>query len=90
MTSQLVIELGRDAITTSLMIMAPILVVGFVIGLSVSFVQAIMQMQEMTLAFVPKIIAISGALVIFGHWMLTKLMTYSVHLLGGFTDLIGH
>lgn len=89
MTTTFVVALGKDTIITALMVVAPIMIVGFVVGITISLVQAIMQIQEMTLGFVPKLVAIGLALVVCGHWMLQKLMTYTQKLLGGFNSMIG-
>ncbi len=88
MTPSFVIEIGRSTITTGLMVVAPILIVGFVVGMAISLLQAVMQIQEMTLAFVPKLVAIGAAVIIFGNWMLEKLMIYTHHMLGEFQNLI--
>ena len=88
MTTTMVLDIGREAILTTLMVVAPIMVVGFVVGIAISFVQAIMQIQEMTLAFVPKLLAICGALLLFGNWMLNKLMLFTTHMLGQFPSMI--
>ncbi len=89
MTTTFVVALGKDTIMTALMVVAPVMVVGFVVGITISLVQAIMQIQEMTLTFVPKLVAIGFALVICGHWMLEKLMVYTKNMLGGFNQVIG-
>ncbi|EKD41167.1 MAG: Flagellar biosynthetic protein FliQ [uncultured bacterium] len=88
MTTSFVLGIGREGITTCLTVVAPIIIVGFVVGIVVSFLQAIMQMQEMTLSFVPKIVSIFGAILFFGNWMLSKLMTFTVHMLGQFPSMI--
>ena len=65
MNPQDAIDLGREALITALLISAPILLVGVVVGLLIGLVQALTQIQEMTLVFVPKIMAIFAALLIF-------------------------
>jgi flagellar biosynthesis protein FliQ len=89
MTTNLVIQIGREAITTALLIVAPIMAVGFVVGTAISILQTIMQIQEMTLSFVPKLVAIGFAIIVFGSWMLTQLMDYSQKILGGFPHILG-
>ncbi len=81
-------EIGRDTLIASLWVVGPIMGVGFVVGLLVSLLQAVMQLQEMTLALVPKLFAIGLALILFGHWMLAHLMSYTERYLGGFSNLI--
>lgn len=88
MTTSLVLGIGREGIITCLTVVAPVIVVGFVVGIVVSFLQAIMQIQEMTLSFVPKIVAIFGAILFFGNWMLSKMMYFTIHMLGQFPNMI--
>ncbi|MBX7148468.1 flagellar biosynthesis protein FliQ [bacterium] len=88
MTAQAVVELGRETIITCILVAAPILAVGFIVGLAVSFLQAITQIQEMTVAFVPKLLAIGASIILFGSWMLKLLMDYTIKLLGGFQNFI--
>lgn len=88
MTTELVMQLVRETVITALTVVGPIMLVGFVVGMTVSFVQAVMQIQEMTLAFVPKLFAIGCALILFGGWMLEKLSGYTVGVLGGFFKIV--
>ena len=60
-----VLDLGRDALWTTVWMCAPVMIAGLVVGLLIAFFQALTQIQEMTLVFVPKIIAIFAALLIF-------------------------
>jgi flagellar biosynthetic protein FliQ len=80
MTPADVIEVGRDALIVLLKIGAPVLLVALVVGLAISLVQALTQIQEMTLAFVPKIVVIFLALMFFMPFMLTTLTTFTQHL----------
>jgi len=80
MTPVDVIDIGRDALITLLKIGAPVLLVALVVGLAISLVQALTQIQEMTLAFVPKIVVIFLALMLFLPFMLTTLITFTQHL----------
>ena len=88
MTTSFIIHLGRETIFTALMVAGPIIIVGFAVGLLLSLFQAVMQLQEMTIAFVPKLLAMGASLLIFGNWMLTKLMIYAHGILGGFTSML--
>lgn len=88
MTPAIVLEIGRETVFTALAVVAPIMGVGFVIGLTISLVQAIMQIQEMTIAFVPKIVAIGMALIYFGSYMIDKLMDYTKLMLANFSSFI--
>jgi len=71
-----VLDYSRDAIFTLLIVSAPVMLVGLAVGLVVSLVQALTQIQEMTLAFVPKIVAIFLSLLVFMPFMLTTLMEF--------------
>ena len=75
-----VIDIGRDAIFVLLKIGAPVMLVALLVGLAISLVQALTQIQEMTLAFVPKIIAIFLSLMLFIPFMLTTLTTFTERL----------
>jgi flagellar biosynthetic protein FliQ len=76
-TPEFVIGFGRQAIEITLLLSLPLLGLGLVVGLAVSIFQATTQIQEMTLTFIPKILAILAALIIFSPWMLEKLITYT-------------
>lgn len=88
MTTQFVVDLARETIMTTLWVVGPLMAVGFVVGMIVSVIQAVMQLQEVTLGFVPKIVALGAALIAFAHWMLDQLMRYTQLLLGGFDRLL--
>jgi len=70
----------QESITTVIQVAAPVLLVGLSVGLLVSVFQAMTQINEQTLSFVPKILAILGSLVLFGSWMMTKLMEFTINL----------
>jgi flagellar biosynthetic protein FliQ len=82
MSLELALDLGREAFFMTLLLSAPILAVGLVVGLVVSLVQAVTQLQEQTLTFVPKIIAMAGAAVIFIPWMAVRMLEYTRDMLG--------
>jgi flagellar biosynthetic protein FliQ len=69
MTAAEVMDVGRDALLVTLMVSGPVMVVALVVGLVVSLFQALTQIQEMTLTFVPKILAIYAALLLFMPFM---------------------
>ncbi len=73
-------NLLRGGILETLIISAPLLLVGLVVGLIISIIQATTSIQEQTLTFVPKIAAILGALMLLGPWIFTSLREYTVHL----------
>ena len=77
MTANFVVSFFQDAITVAGMLSLPALLLGLTVGLMVAVFQAVTQIQEQTLALIPKIIAIVGALLLFGSWMLTHLVSYT-------------
>lgn len=76
MNSQMVLTMGQEALLMLLMVSAPVLGVALLVGLLVSLFQAVTQIHEATLAFVPKLIAAIAAFAIAGPWMLTMLVEY--------------
>lgn len=81
MSHQMVIDLSRDAIITALMIAAPMLLIALGVGLVVSIIQSVTQIQEQTLAFVPKLILVGGAFIIGLPWLLQVLIRYTTQLI---------
>lgn len=88
MTPEFIIDLGREAVMTSLLVAGPLLLSGLVIGLLVSVLQATTQIQEATLSFVPKILAVMLAALIFAPWMMTVLTEFASRLLGNLASAI--
>ena len=78
----------REALYTIVITAAPVLVVSLVVGLIVSIFQTITSIQEQTLTFVPKILAIFVSLILLGHWMLNNMVEYMTSLWGNFTIYI--
>lgn len=76
MSPESVVTFGRQALEMMLVVSAPLLLVALVVGLAVSLVQAVTQINESTLSFLPKLVAIAATLVILGPWMLTMLTDY--------------
>lgn len=74
MNAEAAVALIQRALLLALLLAAPMLIFGLVAGLLVSIMQAVTQLQEMTLTFIPKMIAIATAVVIFGQWMMVRLM----------------
>jgi flagellar biosynthesis protein FliQ len=81
MTSDAVVGLMAEAIKVTLLVSAPVLIVGLVVGVVISLIQAVTQIQEMTLVFVPKIIAVMVVLVAALPWMINILVTYTHNLI---------
>ena len=77
MTPDLALQLMGDMLVASLLIGAPILGFSMLVGLAISIVQVVTQVQEMSLTFVPKIITVVVTIVVFGPWMLRKLIAYA-------------
>lgn len=81
LTDQL-IDVTRQTLMVMLMLSLPVLAAGLVIGLIVSLFQAVTQIQEQTLSFVPKIIGMVLIAILFMPWMVTKLLTFSAQMFG--------
>lgn len=81
MSPDVVLSLARESAILILMIAGPILATGLVVGLLVSVFQAVTQIQEATLTFIPKLVAILAVLALLGHWMLGLLLHFTVTLL---------
>ena len=75
-----VLELGREATWVMLVVAAPVMLIGMVVGLGVALVQALTTIQEMTLTFVPKIVAMLIGLIIFLPFMMTTLIEFTQRL----------
>ncbi len=82
------VTLGQNAITIALMLSAPLLLIGMAVGLLVALFQATTQIQEMTLTFVPKIVAVTLALLFFSSWMLIKMTDYTNDLFLSIPSLV--
>lgn len=81
MTPDFVVGFARGAVEMTLLLALPMLGIGLVVGLVIGLFQAVTQIQEMTLTFVPKILAVFAALVIFAPWILTKIVNYTTNLI---------
>lgn len=75
-----VINLAQDALMKIIYISAPMLGISLIVGLAISIFQATTQIQEQTLTFIPKLVAIIAAVALFGSWMLRVLMEYTTNL----------
>jgi flagellar biosynthetic protein FliQ len=80
MSQAMVIDLARNAVLLSLMVGGPLLLVALIVGLAVSVFQAVTQIQEQTLSFVPKLIAVSVAFLVGLPWMLEMMIRYTTDL----------
>ncbi len=84
MTEQMALDVARAALTVTIEIAAPLLLVSLLVGMTISVFQAMTQINEATLTFVPKIMAVGATLAVLGPWMGNTLVTYAVNV---FTSL---
>ncbi|MCK8816516.1 flagellar biosynthesis protein FliQ [Natroniella sulfidigena] len=89
MSQTLVIEIGRKALLVTIQVAAPMLLLGMLAGLIVSIFQATTQIQEQTLSFIPKILAVLLALMVFGPWMLNVLLDFVGELFINIPSYVG-
>jgi flagellar biosynthetic protein FliQ len=89
MSPQSVMALGQNALELTLMISAPLLLAALVVGLVVSVFQAATQINEMTLSFIPKLIAMFAAMLLAGPWMITTMTDYMRRIFSSIPTLIG-
>ena len=88
MSEEMLINLGRDAMLVALQVGLPMLLCGLVAGLGVSIFQAVTQIQEASLSFLPKIIGVALALLVFMPWMIQKLTGFTLYLFSDFRMFI--
>jgi flagellar biosynthetic protein FliQ len=80
MTDSAILDIARQTMFVALQLSAPILVTSLVIGFAISLFQAMTQIQEFTLSFVPKVVGVGVALIVSGNWMLHTLIDFTVDL----------
>jgi flagellar biosynthesis protein FliQ len=85
-----VVKLAMDALLLALKVGMPLLLAGLLVGLIVSIFQAVTQIQEMTLSFIPKILAVALVLVVAGPWMLDQIVSYTSDLYHSIPGQVGH
>ena len=88
MTEEMVMKIGSDAIVMIVMLAGPMLAAAMVIGIIVSILQAVTQINEATLTFIPKMIAIILVLVVMAPWMLKTFQEYTISIIGNASDFI--
>jgi len=88
MTDATVLEIMQRALVLTVMISAPVLGFGLIVGLIVSVFQAATQIHEMSLTFIPKILAVAAAVAIFGQWMLAQMLSYTTNLIHSIPTLV--
>jgi len=89
MTPELVLGIGQETLKITLLISAPMLLAGLIIGMLISIFQAVTQVHEMTLTFVPKILAVVAALIFFAPWMLRLMLDFTVKIFTQFPAYLG-
>lgn len=88
MTEQLVLELARKSMVVTLELALPLLLLALVVGVLISIFQALTQIQEMTLTFVPKILAVATAVIVAGPWMLQRLVHFTRDLWSSMPNVV--
>jgi flagellar biosynthesis protein FliQ len=81
MTPEFVVNFAQEAIKVTILVSMPMLALGLIVGLAISIFQAVTQIQEMTLTFVPKILIVLVALLFFANWMLEQLMHFTINVI---------
>jgi flagellar biosynthetic protein FliQ len=88
MTEEMVMSLAAEAVKTTILLAGPMLAAAMVIGIIVSVLQAITQINESTLTFIPKMAAVILVLIVMAPWMLETLQNYAAHVLGSAGELV--
>jgi flagellar biosynthesis protein FliQ len=88
MTEELILKLGQDAIQTTAMIAAPMLIGALAVGLVISVLQAVTQINEATLTFIPKMIVIFVVIIVAGPWMLDVMSQYTIELFENIATMV--
>lgn len=88
MGEDLIVQLGQDALKTTAMLSAPILISTLVIGLAVSIFQALTQINEATLTFIPKMLVVALVVVLAGPWMLDLMTSYTTNLFENIATMV--
>ncbi|MCG8395223.1 flagellar biosynthesis protein FliQ [Bacillus atrophaeus] len=89
MSSEFVISMAEKAVYVTLLISGPLLAIALLVGLIVSIFQATTQIQEQTLAFIPKIVAVLLGLIFFGPWMLSTILSFTTELFSNLNRFAG-
>lgn len=90
MNQDQVVKLAMDALVLALKVGMPLLLAGLLVGLIVSIFQAVTQIQEMTLSFIPKILAVALVLIVAGPWMLDQIVSYTSDLYHSIPGQVKH
>ena len=82
------IKIGQDLMLTSLLLVAPIVIVSLAVGLVISIAQTVTSIQEQTLTFAPRIVAVVGTIIFLTPWYLSELKTYTIELIGYIHEIL--
>ena len=88
MSEDLILKLGHDALKTSAMLASPMLIATLITGIAISVFQAVTQINEATLTFIPKLLVIAIVLVIAGPWMIDLMSSYTINLIESLTTYV--
>ncbi|HET6530893.1 MAG TPA: flagellar biosynthesis protein FliQ [Actinoplanes sp.] len=89
MTDTQIVELGLEAMTIAAKMAAPVLLTALLVGFAISLFQSVTQIQEATLSFVPKAVAVGAAILFSGNWMLHEMVAYTTQLFDKVPALLG-
>jgi flagellar biosynthetic protein FliQ len=89
MDTDVVVSLATQAMSLALKISLPLLGVGLIVGVLISIIQAVTSIQEQTLSFIPKVLAMAVVLVVGGPWMLNQLLSYTADLWTSIPNMVG-
>ncbi|GAA0461351.1 flagellar biosynthesis protein FliQ [Alkalibacillus silvisoli] len=89
MTPDMVVALAERGVYTILIVVGPLLLIALFVGLTVAIFQATTQIQEQTLAFIPKIVAVFVGIVILGPWMLQRMIEFTVSIFNNISQVVG-
>ncbi|PFG37433.1 flagellar biosynthetic protein FliQ [Flavimobilis soli] len=89
MDTSAILDIAVGALTIAAKLAAPILITSLVVGFAISLVQSITQIQEVTLSFVPKAVAVAVALLVCGHWMIEEMVAFTTQLFDRIPGLLG-
>ena len=84
-----VLDIGLDGLLVAAKLAAPVLVTALVVGFAISLLQSVTQIQEVTLSFVPKAVAVAVALLVAGHWMISEIVAFTTDLYERIPALLG-
>lgn len=89
MDSNAVLDIGLSGLLIAAKLAAPVLITSLVVGFAISLFQSMTQIQEVTLSFVPKAVAVAIALLVCGHWMISEIVAFTHELFGKIPALLG-